>query len=501
MLNLRTLSRLLIGNLPANSYLTLCNEDRLYDNGLTMGTLYIGGQGTGKTTALARHLIDYMRKHPNRAIFVLDWSGSITDSLLSIIMASNDSDTLLKRVIYDQLGNQEFVVPMPEFSPSYGGTYEDQIQRVVDNMRKLSPELVSNAPLLGGLAVSEIAPHFLRLLTSITNDGVDPNETWQITEAKQLLVDRNILKKLVTKYGSKIPETAWYLNREYLSPDVKSSERELRTFALRSLLNITDIREVKARLGYYHPGWTPKEAVETGKLVILDGGKLIDQKASQHYLFTQVFSLIMAEIKRRRPADPRDEPISIVLDEVASLIENPGISGELANLPSLYRSRKLQLYVVLQKLAQMSKELHPHIWSLGNVVCFAISNFDEAYEISQQLFRYEPLLERLPAEYDRQRPIMENDRGQALIIANWIQNLKKRECVMRRMISEQERDVFVRHVPQTLPVKLTDNYASLNELKDELLKKRAVRVHDALEQINRRHQQSESRPTAPPSVS
>lgn len=462
-----------------------------------MGTLYIGGQGTGKTTALARHLIDYMKKYPDRAIFVLDWSGSITDSLLSIILADENKDALLKRVIYDQLGNTEYVMPMPEFSSEYGYGYEEQIQRVIDNFRKLSPELISNAPLLGGLAISEIAPHFMRLLTSITDDGV---ETWQITEAKRLMVDRNILKKMLDKYGGRIQETTWYLNREYLGPDIKASERELRTYALRSILNITDIREVRARLGYYRPGWTPSEAINCGKLVIVDGAKLIDQPASQYYLFTQAFSLIMAELKRRRPANPNDQPVSLVLDEVRSLLAIPGMANEISTLAPQYRSRKLQLYIVLQELAQMDKELRPHIWSLGNMVSFAISNFDESYEIAQQLFCYEPLQERMPSTSNQQHPVMENDRGQSLIIANWLQRLKKRECVMRRMVTEQERDQLVRHVPRTVDVNIRTNQAQLNEIKDELIRQRSIRIHDALELINRRNQQSQSQFQSPPSV-
>jgi hypothetical protein len=465
-----------------------------------MGTLYIGKQGTGKTMALARHLVEYLQAHPGRAVFVLDWSGSITDALLSIIMAVKDRESLEKRLIYDQLGNTEWVTPMPEFSLEYGVGYENQIQRVVDNFRKLSPELVANAPLLGGLAVSEVAPHFFRLLTAATNDAIDQNETWQITEAKKLLVDKNLLKRLLTRYGSKVPETSWYLNREYLSSDVKAGERELRTYALRAILNITDIREVKARLGYYHPGWTTKEAIESGKLVIVDGAKLIDQPAPQHYLFTQVFSLIMQEIKRRRPANPSDKPVSLVLDEVKSLLEIPGMAPELSSLAPQYRSRKLQFYVVLQELAQVSRELRPHIWSLGNIVCFAMSNFEEAFEIAQQLFRYEPWAERLPAIDSRQRPIMENDRGQSLIIANWLQQLKDRECVMRRQVSEKKRDPLVRHVPKTMDAEMSNNYARLNEIKDELIRARGIRIHDALEQINRRHQQPQA-PQTPPTVS
>ena len=149
----------------------------------------------------------------------------------------------------------------------------------------------------------------------------------------------------------------------------------------------------------------------------------------------------------------------------------------------------------------MSKELQPHIWSLGNIVCFGVFNEDEAFEIAKQLFPYESLMQRVPARTTNQNPIMENDRGQYLMLANWIQRLEKRSCIMRRMVSEQERDKLVRHVPRTTPVTMSNNYARLNELKDELLRKRAVRVHDALEQINRRSQEPEAKPATPPTVS
>lgn len=101
------------------------------------------------------------------------------------------------------------------------------------------------------------------------------------------------------------------------------------------------------------------------------------------YLFTQAFSLIMEAIKKRRPANPNDKPVSLVLDEVASLIKVPGMAIDLSQLSPQYRSRKLQLYIVLQELAQMDRELRDHIWSLGNIVSFAISNFNEAYEIAR----------------------------------------------------------------------------------------------------------------------
>ena len=503
MLDLNLLKTIMFGYKPISPSLALTGSDDLYPEGLTMGTLYIGRQGTGKTTSLARHLVENFKKFPDQAIFVLDWSGSISDTILNIILQEEKGvrDQLLKRVIYDELGNPEWVIPMPEFSHLYGDKYEEQVQRVTSNLSKLSPYLIQNAPVLGGLAISEIAPHFFRLLTAITNDPVDSSETWQITEAKRLIIDRNLLKIALTKYGNSVPETKWYLEREFLNQDIKSNERELRTFSLRSLLNTIEAREIKARLGYYRPGWTAKEAIQNGKLVLIDGARLINQELVQHYLFTQTYSLIMAEIKKRRPADPNDKPVSLVLDEVYSLLAIPGMAPELSQLSPQYRSRKMQLYIVLQELAQVSKELRPHIWSLGNVISFAISNFDEAYEIAQQLFKYDPTNVKLPEKDPKYQPLMETDRGQYLEIANWIQRLQHRECIMRRYVSEKQVDKFVRHVQQTKtnPVVNITNSDMVNQVKEELMQIRGVRVRDALEVINQRTLQAD-RPTSPPGL-
>lgn len=478
---------------PKSPSLALGKYDDLSAEGLTMGTLVIGRQGTGKTTSLARHLVDYFKQFPDRAIFVLDWSGSITDTILNMILHEEPAikESLLKRIVYDELGNPEWVVPMPEFSQLYGGNYEDQVQRVSTNLAKLSPHLVQNAPLLGGLAVSEIAPHFFRLLTAITNDSVDTTETWQITEIKKLILDKALLKRALDKYGNKVPETKWYLTQEFLNSEVRGGERELRTFSLRSILNSLETREIKARLGYYRPGWTPKEAIAKGQMILVNGTRLINQRSVQHYLFTQAYSLIMSEINKRTPGNPKDKPVALVMDEVYSLLSIEGMAEEVGMISPLYRSRKLELYIVLQSLSQLDKTLRQQIWSIGNVVSFAISNFDEAYEVAQQLFKYEPKTIKLPATDPKYQPVVENDRGQYLALANWIQGLKHRECIMRRYISERQMDRYIRHVLKTKDNPSIQTEETLDELKLDLLKKHGVPVRTALEQITSRNLQSE----------
>jgi hypothetical protein len=461
--------------------------DRLYPDGLTMGTVYIGKQGSGKTTSLAMHLLDYLTDFPTRAVFILDWSGSVTDTLLTLILTKPAAvrEMLLKRTVYDELGNDEWVVPMPEFSSKYGLSYEEQVQRVSMNLTKLAPSLVENAPLLAGLGLREIGSQVFRVLTCITNEH---GESWQITEAKKLIHDDVLLKHALSLYGHKAPEAKWYLENIFLDrKKVSISERELRTYALLALLGTIEPRETRARIGYYQPGWTAKEAIEKGLLVIVNGSRLINQRNTQHYLFTQVYSLIMAEINKRQPGNPEDQPVALVMDEVYSLLSIPGMAEEIGMISPLYRSRKLELYVVIQALWQLAPTLREQIWSLGNVVCFSISNVGEAYEIAQQLFPYEPTTEKLPPKTDNQLPILEPDRGQYLKIANWIQQLKHRECLIRRYESEKMPDRYIRHVTKTRNILQGELAERLSEVKEGLLREKGVRVREALEIINRRN--------------
>jgi hypothetical protein len=273
--------------------------------------------------------------------------------------------------------------------------------------------------------------------------------------------------------GGNVPEAKWFLENNFLK--ISRSERELRSFALLALLGTVEPREIRARVGFYRPGWTPREAILNGLMVLVNGARLINQKNAQHYLFTQAYSLIMSEINKRMPGDPADKPVALVMDEVYSLLSIPGMAEEIGMLSPLYRSRKLELYVVLQALSQLAPNLRQQIWSIGNIVSFAVANFTEAYEIAQQLFNYIPSAVKNPAQTEKQQPIFESDRGQYLEAANWIQRLKHRECIMRR------------YVPKTREHPSTDPEETVDELKRRLLRERGVAVRDALEIINQRN--------------
>jgi hypothetical protein len=481
MIDLRTTLEMLFGNKPPVANVAVGQYDELFPESLVLGTLIIGRAGTGKTESLTRHIVANFKRYPNRPNIVLDWSGAISDSFLSQILMDPKRDELLKRIVYDELGHPEWVIPLPEFSNQYGANSEEQVQRVSSNLAKLAPELVRDAPFLAGLGIREIAPQIFRMLSAMTNEH---GESWQVTEAKKIIQDIPLLRRAAAQFGTKVPEAKWFVEKRFLQ--LHERERELRTFALISLLGAIETRYARARIGYPRPGWTPKEAIEKGLLVLINGARLINEKPAQYYLFTQVYSLIMQEMNKRVPNNPDDKPVALVMDEVYSLLSIPGMAEEVGMLAPLYRSRKLELYVVLQSLSQLAPTLRQQIWSLGNVMCFALSSFDDAFEIAQQLFPYDPLKQKMPAQNVFQKPVLENDRSQSLMIANWLQRLPHRQVVIRRYWNEKKLDIQIRMVPKTKELPQKRVIEDLAEVKNSLLKERGVSIRDALEVVNKR---------------
>ncbi len=476
------LLRLLFGKQPPASVRWSVN-DSLSNAAGTRGGMIIGDPSSGKTRYAAMQLYKRMKENPRQAIFVFDWSGSIVNCLLDLIVRDPDYKNLLRRVVFDELGSEEWIIPKPEFHAAYGLTDEEQVNRVIGNIERLSVFMTQSAGFLTETS-KEIGKELFRLLTAIKNEH---GESWQITEAKRLLIDLNLLEIAVDNYGHSQKSAQWFFKREYLDKNfVKSSERELSTKALRNILSSLDGREVRATLGYYRPGWTPKEATEKGQLVLIDAHKMINQPDAQHYLLMQNFSLVMSWINKREVDDPSNEPVTIAFDETYTILKIPGMAEWLGMVSPIYRARKIQLLIIIQALWQLDENLARQVWSLGNIVSFAVSNVDEAETIARQLFTYDPQYIKHAPKTEQQNATTESQQGQDRLIADWIQNLKPREFIMRRFVTEQQRDPGVIYIPKTSEFPNNKPYEDRNEVKQWLLRGRGVTVRESLNETNKR---------------
>jgi hypothetical protein len=458
-------------------------DDNLSFDGLTRGTVVIGNPGTGKTRWVANQAVRYCITYPDRPFISLDKSGSFTNDFISIL-ASKEPEVQkqnMPRIILDDLGNDVWVVPYPMFSLSYGGTYDEQVQQAVENFMQLEPKLV-DAPILGDMSVRGTGAQLFKLLTGISDIR---GETWQLTEAKRLLTNPRELRQAAESLPDDYQSVKDYFLKEYLVKVIKPGERELRTYALRMILNKVDTRFVRARLGYYKPGYTIHEVLRDGKILLVSGERLNNQDNTQHFLFTQLFASIISEINRREPHDPREKPLPWFMDEVYTFFEISGMAEKLAKISPLYRSRKVEPVVVTQGLWQFAEVLRSAIWSFGNWVVFGVDNFEEAYEIAQQKFTYFPKAIKLSPRTETQQPVIEPDRGQYLTAANWIQGFNHRECVMSLYETEQNKEPNVRHISRTKDI-LADTSEPLEIIKERLLRVRAVSIREAIDVVLQR---------------
>jgi hypothetical protein len=460
-------------------------NDDLYLDSATRGTLVIGDPASGKTRYVAMQIFNRWKKSPH-AMFVFDSSGGLTQCILELIAKDKESDKLLDKVVLDEIGNSEIVIPKPEFHPDYGLTDEEQVARVVQNQLNLAEVMKEAAGFLTDTAIGETGKNLFRLLQAIRNEYRE--NRWQITEALDLLVDENKLRRACKKFGQYAPPAKKYFENQYLIKEVPYRERELSTRPLRKVLGMIDTDIARATLGYYKPGWTPKEAEEKDLLVLIDAAASANLPQAKEYLITQPFSQVMKWVNKRRPDDPNKKFIGIYFDETVDILQIPGFARQLGMISPYYRSRKITLTIIIQALWQLDEKLAEQVWNMANVVSFVVGNVKDSKIIAEQLFDYDPKFIKNPAKTATQNNTTEPEGGQNRMTADWLQNIPSRSFVMRRYLTEQKKEKGVQFIEQTddfppHPRGMTDD--DMNDLIDGIrkakMKERGVFIQDALD--------------------
>ncbi len=457
------------------------NDDFLHLESLTRGTLVLGRPGSGKTVWGAMVTMSRALANPEYPIFVLDASGSFCDEFIKLTyqLPPHLRERIEDRLIYDRMGDPEYVTALPFFSPNYGLYPEEQVQRVTANSLKLNDDLVLRNPTMGGIAIGDIAAYLYRLLISVEDQN---GHSWQITEARDLLLNTEKLSRICKKFGHKEKGAQEYFYRHYLP--LTETEMDKRTYTFRSILGKLDPKPIRARVGYHTPSWTPKEAIEKGQIVLVSGEELITQPEATGILFTDVYSQIIAAVNKRTPHDETEPPILIVIDEVPMLLEIKGMAEEIGKVSPRYRSRKLQIMIIIQMLSQLEDSLRDKIWSLGNTACFGLDSHKESYEVAQQLFSYDPSASKKPM--GMKHLIADPDRAQYLVAANWIQHFSARSLVLKRWIDEGTEEKYVQFIERTTDKPNVPLLHDFKLIKRQLLKKNALEVSEALKVVNSR---------------
>ncbi len=467
----------------------------LHERGLVMSTAFVGRQGSGKTFALAMELLEQIKANPEQPFFIFDWSGGLINTLFQLILSDPKRDEIVPRLVYDAMGGrtingQAYVMPMPEFSEEYDPEkpwlerVEDQIDRVQRVFEEINPNLIERNPTLGGRPIKGLLPNLLLLANAVTDEK---GNSWQITEAIKLL-DKAVRELAWKQFGGRVGKAREYFIHSFTGDS--KLDKEL-SDALADILDIINSRRIRARVGYPFPGWTPGEVVRNGLVDLSDGSELNTNQKQKDYLYLQLFHLILNEINKRVPSVPGYQPINWVMDEVYTFTETPSVSRILAHLPSEYRSRKLQLFLVIQSLKQLAGEengkkgLEDVFFSFGNMVVFSLLDIEDCMTIIKNLIPFDPQQVKVPARHEGQHDIMENRDEQLAVRAYQLQHLAQRECYVRRFIDESRMDRII-HIGRTREVRITATHQDVENLKDKLVLQRGVPLSKAEKIISER---------------
>ncbi len=467
----------------------------LHEGGLVMSSAFVGRQGVGKTFALAMELLEQLKSSPDQPFFIFDWSGGLVNTLFQLILSDPQKDEIRRRLVYDAMGgrtieDKTYVMPMPEFSERFDPgkpwleRVEDQVDRVERVLEELNPNLVALNPTMGARPIKGLLPNLLLLANAVVDRNGD---SWQLTEATKLL-NSQVRQVVLNKFGGRVGKAHDYFAGHYDGEN--KLDRQLAD-SLVDILDITKSRRIRARVGYSRPGWTPSEVVRNGLIVACDGSGLTNNHKQKDYAYLQLFHLVLDEINKRIPSAPGYPPINWVMDEVYTFTETPSVSRMLAHLPSEYRNRKLQLFLVLQSLKQLAGEqdgrkgLEDVFFSFGNMVVFSLLDIEDCFSVIKNLIPFDPGLVKVPAPMEGQHDIMENRDEQMAVRAYQLQHLAQRECYVRRFWDEARMDRII-HIGKTRDVRLTVTRQDVESLKDKLMIERGVLLSDAEKAINQR---------------
>jgi hypothetical protein len=481
----------------------------LHEAGLVMSSVFVGRQGSGKTFALAMELLEQIKAHPEQPFFIFDWSGGLINTLFRLILSDPKRDEIMPRLVYDAMGGrtingQPYVMPMPEFSEEYDPEkswlerVEDQVDRVERVFEELNPDLVQRNPTLGRRPIKSLLPNLLLLANAVTDEH---GNTWQITEATKLL-NKEVRSSALKLFGGRVGKA-----HEYFTDHFKGDEKFDKELgdALVDVLDILKSKRIRARVGYPFPGWSPREALRNNLIVACDGSGLTNNHMQKDYAYLQLFHMVLDEINKRTPSISGYHPINWVMDEVYTFTETPSVSRILAHLPSEYRSRKLQLFLVIQSLKQLAGEengkkgLEDVFFSFGNMVVFSLLDIEDCFTVVKNLIPFDPQLVKVAARREGQHDIMENRDEQEAIRAYQLQHLAQRECYVRRFVNEARMDRVI-HIARTRDVRLSATHEDVESLKDRLMWMRGVPVQEAEKLINERKISIQKRQAKPRSV-
>ena len=433
---------------------------KLPDGGRTLGTRVVGEAGTGKSVLLGAIAFgDFTRFIP---VVLWDHNGGMIDAFFAQVLAHPERPSLEERIRYVEFGNKEFAYGMPFYYDAGGDDPFTMSQRLIDILLKLDPDLAS-APVLGASSLVQLGTMVGTILSAVVDQE---GNHWQITEALDLLSNYNSPRwaKIRSELTGKIDAAEKFLVENYSRST--PTERHTRSWSFESRIwTYLNSPNLKATVGQGKPTIDWREVEAKRLAVIFDFRNLANQKPLEH-LSLSTFEYFLTFIKRRGINAP--EPISLIIDELPTLIEYQSLEPDVRSLATRFRAYKLWSTIGHQALYQLSPKLREAAWSFRNQIVGQQANITDAEDVVNNLLAIVDPMERR-------------------VVAQLLQRLPSRRFLLRRHRSEHEADretYWVKTLDMPDISSVTQEQIAAAKLENQ--KQFAPRVGKVLEQIDDR---------------
>jgi hypothetical protein len=351
-----------------------------------MGIHIMGGKGSGKSIlmALLFAFFDFLRGIPT---VVFDPIGTVTDYFLGRLLRlpKKDQQALGPRVLYvDMSGSNNRVVPFPLYYRLGRESIYQMAQRFLDVVKKTDPYL-HIAPLEGWNQVWRTGTYTGQALSALES---------QISEAESLLRSpaawATDLRRALVTHPELQPAVEFF--RELGYADERLRTRRTESFFTKIAYFTLDPVQ-KAMFGATTPGINWQQVIDKGKIVLLDfRGE--DNLEGRRFKMVWALKYFLDFIRRRGPG--RSQPISLIIDELTSLLTVDLMSADLlaADLDEvvnvLARNYRIWLTLAHPELFQVSERLQKTLMSMGTQILGATSDPETAASLARRYFRYRP---------------------------------------------------------------------------------------------------------------
>jgi|GEM_PF-2316582 len=365
------------------------------DDARSSGVHISAGRGSGKSRMLGRLIAweDFFRGFP---VVLFDSVGGAIDNFLDKItlLPREYQQRLWPRVMYVDLSGVgaragtdagargKRVVPLPLYyrlgdEPLYAIS-----QRFIDTLRRTDPHLAS-ASVEGLNALSRVATPLGMVLFALG---------YQITEAPSLLDNPDEWEECFTQALNRYPEVGpavEFFRQEYAAWN--QATRERRTQSLRTKIAPFLYSPVsRAMFGAGQPGIDWEKVVRSGYAVLLDS-RHVSSLEEARFKMLWTFDYLMAYV-RHRGAGHRHRPISVIIDELAAMINLDPSSAHLftADLDNLInvvaRNSNIWVTIAHQQMWQFDPHIQKILLSMATQIIGSVSDLDDALILARTFF-------------------------------------------------------------------------------------------------------------------